>query len=71
MKEEPTFTPRLSLKDIITSKKSTSNKLKFDGKLKRKISKTMKNKRISNYKKNICGYITKKVIREYLSGSYR
>lgn len=67
---EATPNPRLSLKDIITNQKSKDKRVKPDGKLKRKISRSSK-KRISNYKKNICGYITKKVLREYLSESYR
>lgn len=70
MRVEATLNPRLSLKDIITNNKSKGNRLKPDGKLRRKISRSSK-KRISNYKKNICGYITKKVLREYLSGSYQ
>jgi hypothetical protein len=33
--------------------------------------KKVKSKKPCDYRKNICGYITKKIIREYLSATYR
>lgn len=36
----------------------------------RKLKKNKKKKNASDYRKNICGYITKKVIREFTSQTY-
>lgn len=47
-------------------KKRTKSK----NKMIRRITKT-KTQKESSYKKNICGYITKKVIREFIYGNYK
>ena len=45
-------------------------KSKSKGNFLKKITKS-KTKIESDYKKNICGYITKKVIREFIYGNYK
>lgn len=63
MNEGSTSNKPLTLNDIISRTSPKNNKHKPGSKLRRKISKSNRAKKISSYRKNICGYITKKVIR--------
>lgn len=57
------------MRDFITNAAS-KKKQKGKNKLVRRITKSKAQKE-SSYRKNICGYITKKVIREFIYGSYK
>lgn len=66
---ENSIKPTTTMKEIITTAAVTKRRSRTKGKYIKKITKS-KAKIESDYRKNICGYITKKVIREFIYGNY-